>query len=471
MKISIPILTVFVGLMACGESSFSPSSPKVADPVTVTPLPGTGATQPTVEPAESTGCDLIKLVRSSVKSETDCKKGVRFYLEAPGADYFNIHLGGLNNGPILGPNAPGEWSKWYALKAGSYVYTAAAEAKVDGKVTQCDLHNKTFTIPECKEGCVKPPAPQCDFGPAIYNAEDCTYQCPPCVMPPVPKCPFGEAIPVGCGWVCPPCVLDDPPEFPHGPPIANLETCEWVCPPCIMPPPPECPFGPPVPHPVVCSWVCPPCEVICPEGEHLHPETCDCWCDPIGKPECPEQTWNEELCVWEGDCPCECEGMPECPEQICNPKTCEWQGDCPCEPEGEGECPDFCEWDFELCEWVCDCPCEPEGEPECDEQEWDTELCEWVGDCPCEAPHRQCIRSFGRKTCSNFGLVTLYKNDNGGDTRCTSAEMDAAGVIVKGGVYYHFIPDVTQGDNICTCTTGIHKPDWSHVEYCGCPEQ
>lgn len=303
------LMLLFVALVACGESYFAPSSPEAPEATIVTLPPATPeATTPTVAPADPsidvvTECDVIQLVRASIKSETDCKKGARFYLEAPGATYFNIHLGGLNNGPILGPNTPGQWSEWYALEKGSYTYTAAAETKVDGSVIQCDHHNKTFTVPDCP--CVKPPAPPCQFGPAIYDPRDCTFQCPPCDMPDQPKCPYGPAIMDGCGWKCPPCVLPDPPPCRYGPAIPDKEACEWNCPPCVLPTPPDCPFGPAIPDRISCSWSCPPCEVICPEGEHLHPETCDCWCNPVGKPECVEQTWNEVTCSWEGDCPCE----------------------------------------------------------------------------------------------------------------------------------------------------------------------
>jgi len=115
------------------------------------------------------------------------------------------------------------------------------------------LNSKIIKGDDCPLPPCRPPAkpPRCEYGPARYDPKNCTYACPPCVMPPTPKCPFGPAIAEGCGWTCPPCMKQ------------------------------------------------------CPEGTHLHPETCDCWCNPVGKPECAEQTWNENTCSWEGDCPCE----------------------------------------------------------------------------------------------------------------------------------------------------------------------
>jgi len=95
----------------------------------------------------------------------------------------------------------------------------------------------------------------------------------------------------------------------------------------------------------------------------------------------------------------------------------------------------------------------------------------------CEVPDESCKWQIGQRRCSDYGLVTIHKNDSGGRTSCTIAEMDAAGVIVKGGLWYHFIPNVKQGDEICTCdftsgTAEVGTPqckDWSHVEYCACP--
>jgi hypothetical protein len=86
----------------------------------------------------------------------------------------------------------------------------------------------------------------------------------------------------------------------------------------------------------------------------------------------------------------------------------------------------------------------------------------------CEAPDEQCLKQHGQFRCSDLGLVTLFKNDRGGGQSCTTAQMNAVAVIVKGGTKYHVIPNVKQGDSICTC--GERPKDWSHVEYCGCPE-
>jgi len=84
-------------------------------------------------------------------------------------------------------------------------------------------------------GCTKPKEkPQCEFGPAIYNAGNCTYSCPGCVMPEKPECPYGDAIVDGCGWVCPECVLSTPPECPFGPAIPDRESCKWDCPECVV---------------------------------------------------------------------------------------------------------------------------------------------------------------------------------------------------------------------------------------------
>lgn len=331
------LMLLFVAFVACGESYFVPSSAEIPEATIATPPPTSPEnTTPGVTPAEHTECDVIQLVRSSIKSETDCKKGVRFYLEAPGATYFNIHLGGLNKGAILGPNTPGQWSKWYKLEPGSYSYTAAAQAEIDGSTIQCDHHNKTFTIPGCSADCLKPPPPECEFGAAIYNPGDCTWQCPPCYPPPMPACPSGVPTldPGTCTWMCPPCVKPPAPTCPFGPAIWDGEACKWICPPCIMPPkptcpsgrepipdptvtctwscpsctpppPPTCPYGPPTYDPVTCIWTCPPCVLTCDPGFRLDPIACICICKPVGKPECPEQKWSEETCAWEGDCLCE----------------------------------------------------------------------------------------------------------------------------------------------------------------------
>lgn len=279
MKRGTLVLTLvgFVGLLfwACNETSGPTGSTKLSEAqetTSVQPLGSEGSTPGVVGPTP-TECELIELNRASIKSEVDCKLGVRFYLEAPGATYFNVHLNGLNNGPILGPNTPGQWSEWYSLKAGSYTYTAAAEAKVDGKTIQCDHHNKTFKVPKCK--CVKPTPPACEFGPAVYSPKDCTWTCPPCVMPEMPKCQYGPAQIDGCGWKCPPCVLDDPPFCPFGPAIPNLETC---------------------------SYSCPPCTLQCQQPKILNTKLCVCECPPPGQAECPDQVYNNETCQWEGDC-------------------------------------------------------------------------------------------------------------------------------------------------------------------------
>lgn len=97
-----------------------------------------------------------------------------------------------------------------------------------------------------------------------------------------------------------PCKAEPMPNCSYGPAIYNPINCSWKCPTCEMPEPPECPFGDAVP--MGCDWVCPPCTTQCAEGFHLHPETCDCWCDPVGEPECDNQVWNERTCSWEGDC-------------------------------------------------------------------------------------------------------------------------------------------------------------------------
>lgn len=357
-KGTLLILSMALMVWACEkglEGPLGPTSAGSGTPLAEETPPGpSNPSQPTAEPSAPKGCNAVQLNRASIKSEVDCKKGARFYAEAEvtaGEGYFNVHLGGLNNGPILGPNTLGKWSKWYDLNPGSYTYTLAAETKIEGKVEQCDRHNLTFTVPECYTGCIKPQPPQCPFGPPIYSSKDCTYTCPPCVLDDPPKCKHGPAVPdlEKCVWVCPPCVLPEPPECPFGPPIPDLEACKYTCPPCVKPPqpeeckepewneelcmweccemptPPGCKYGPPTPHPVLCSWVCPPCPVleceagytfnpktcecectlVCEPGFHLHPDECKCYCDPVGEPECLEQTWNEELCIWEGECPCE----------------------------------------------------------------------------------------------------------------------------------------------------------------------
>lgn len=142
-------------------SLMSPTSPGPADLVVPDPNP----TQPTALPEPSSECGQIGLNRSSVRTKTECDKGVSFYVEATGATYFNIHLGGLNNGRILGPNNINEWSEWYLLDPGTYTYTVAAEKKLDdGSVIQCDYHGLSFTIDECYVD------PKCPPG-AYFNIE------------------------------------------------------------------------------------------------------------------------------------------------------------------------------------------------------------------------------------------------------------------------------------------------------------
>lgn len=150
--ISILSLSATLIALACSGNMDSLESPlaPTSTPSTSVPSKPSTETKPTVAPEQPTECERIQLKRSSIKAETDCEKGVRFYAEAADADYFNVHLGGLNNGPILGPNKPNEWSKWYKLDAGDYTYTLAMEQKRDGKVIQCDHHNKTFKIEPCR---------------------------------------------------------------------------------------------------------------------------------------------------------------------------------------------------------------------------------------------------------------------------------------------------------------------------------
>ena len=316
-KGTLLILALALSVWACEKGLGPTSGPTSLEAPPTAEAPG-GSSSPTnpavVDPWDPKGCDLVQLNRSSIKEETDCKKGVRFYAEATvtaGTGYFNVHLGGLNNGPILGPNQLNTWSKWYSLEEGSYTYTLAAETEIYGHVEQCDIHNRTFTI-ECYTGCIKPLPPQCEFGPAIYSSKGCTYTCPPCILPPPPGCEFGDPTPhpVVCSWVCPPCpVLECEEGFTF-----NTKTCQCEC------------------------------TLECLPNYHLHPETCDCWCDPIGEPECPEQTWNEETCSWVGECPPECEPPAEqCAQLSPGPprEECAQVGLCYCEGT---DCPETVLW-------------------------------------------------------------------------------------------------------------------------------
>jgi hypothetical protein len=308
------------------------------------------------------------------------------------------------------------------------------------------LNSKIIKGDDCPTPCTKPPEPECEFGPAIYDKSSCTWTCPPCVMPPPPECQFGDAVPEGCGWRCPPCILEDPPECEHGPAIGNPETCEWVCPPCTLPPPPECEYGPPTPHPDVCEWTCPPCPVLeCEENFVFNPKTCQCECPIV---ECPPDTHMHPE-----ECKCYCNPDPitrECDEQQWNEVTCEWEGECVCEPEGEPECP---------------------------EQEWDEELCEWVGDCPCQFsithPLRQvfCHENIPGPVaeCAHFapGTVPIWSGP-----AFITAQMDADVVIAKKGggpvcgndKRYKIFEDVQLSDPL----PGIGG--WSHTTYCNCDE-
>jgi hypothetical protein len=72
--------------------------------------------------------------------------------------------------------------------------------------------------------------------------------------------------------------------------------------------------------------------------------------------------------------------------------------------------------------------------------------------------------------------VPLGKVESPGDGRtCTMATMDAHAAIVKGANFYHIIPDVQIGDQLCTCDDPSNMSarcviEWSHVTYCDCPE-
>jgi hypothetical protein len=101
----------------------------------------------------------VQVKRASIKVETDCKKGVRFYVPATvtvGSGYYDIWLPAINAGTKLGPFAYNEWSEWVSLEPGSYKYHLAAETRTDDNtVYQCDRHRGDFKI-ECKE---KPECP------------------------------------------------------------------------------------------------------------------------------------------------------------------------------------------------------------------------------------------------------------------------------------------------------------------------
>jgi hypothetical protein len=111
----------------------------------------------------------------------------------------------------------------------------------------------------------------------------------------------------------------------------------------------------PAPPPTTCEPNCPKecVEKDCPNGYTFSLELCGCVkdppCTPHGAPQCPEQRWNETLCLWEGLCPCEPEGVPECPEQSWNKDSCSWVGECP------KPCVLKCDFGYELDEKECKC--------------------------------------------------------------------------------------------------------------------
>lgn len=232
-------LTLALGLIlwACQSGLDSPASPS---PHTAFPE---GIQQQVEEPAqpaapneggEERGCEIVQVQRARIKVETKCS-AVRFNVPATvtlGSGYYNIWLPAINAGTKLGPFEYGVWSPWQSMEEGEYVYALAAETKTaDGTIYQCDRHKGTFKV-ECP--CVQGPAPKCEFGLAVYNPKNCTYECPPCVTPEQPKCQYGPPQIDGCGWKCPPCVLPPPIQCEFGPPISDMKSCSWSCPPCVV---------------------------------------------------------------------------------------------------------------------------------------------------------------------------------------------------------------------------------------------
>ena len=126
--------------------------------------------------------------------------------------------------------------------------------------------------------------------------------------------------------------------------------------------------------------------------------------------------------------------------------------------------------------------CIPVGKPYCSEQTWNEVTCSWEGPCPCEPIEEQCFQHTGASNptieCGWIGMVPLGKVENPVSGECVPAHMDAGAAIVKGGTWYHVIPNVTVGQSLCSCDAPIPLggpgpmcPAWSHATYCGCPQE
>ena len=168
----------------------------------------------------------------------------------------------------------------------------------------------------------------------------------------------------------------------------------------------------------------------------------------------PNCTWNEPDCKWEcTPLPCEPVGEPECPEQTWDYVLCKWVGPCTCTPPEDPVCTQYCTYDDTTCLWDCDYPT-------CGEcQTWNPETCACEGECPppdCVIPpeHNFSMSSSVGNPAAECGLFDLIPS---GDTPVI--------YITKCGLFY----EVTHNPwALGQCSNG---QDVSHSTPCYCPEE
>lgn len=122
----------------------------------------------------------------------------------------------------------------------------------------------------------------------------------------------------------------------------------------------------------------------------------------------------------------------------------------------------------------CTSDCEPPPPPECDGDDCDEPPCngdDCSGTPACELPDERtfCVdKPLGNPEaeCDAFGLEPTGKDDDlNGTVHPASQAADLA--IVKAGLCYRLVTDVSQGDQLASPT----NKDISHVTYCSCPEE